>query len=169
MHEKCRVRYIKTKICTPETKKRKLTESSDCQSSSDESEARSCEFDFEIHCIICTKKIHHTQPFSVMGTNETKQIVIDYHTKNDTLNPLVSQEIIYKLLCEDDVTVLNAKYHRKNCSSKLRLTDNTYKKGPILHDKIQRSMEEIFNYIDAMYAQKFKEVGLSIEDIVEHG
>lgn len=118
-------------------------------SSSDESEARSYEFDFSKHCIICRKKIHNTQAFSVLSTNTAKQMVIDYHTNDDALDPLIRDEIVNKLLCEDDLTILNAKYHRKNCSAKLRLNDrNTEREGSVLRSKIQRSMEEIFNFID---------------------
>lgn len=86
VHEKCRLRYIKTNISGPETKKRRLTESSDYPSSSDESETKNYEFDFEKHCVICRKKIHHTHNFSVLSTDEAKQSVINYLTNDETLN-----------------------------------------------------------------------------------
>lgn len=146
VHAKCHVRYIKSNI-TVDSKKRRLTDSS--VSSSEESETASYEFDFKKHCVVCAKRVDkQKKSFSTLLTNSAKQLVIDYHSNNDTLDPEIKKIIVGKLLCEDDLNILDAKYHRKTCSAKLTIINHPLKKDSEISNKIKISMEEIFNYID---------------------
>lgn len=141
------MRYIKTKISLPETKKRKLTNSSEYYRSCEEGQAINYEFDLKRNCIICTKRINPSQSYSTLTRNESKQIVINHLRNDEAINPVIRDIIVNKFLCEEDLTLINAMYHRKSCTSKLRV-DLTPRKNTKLRQKIQTSMEEIFNFID---------------------
>lgn len=109
---------------------------------------QSYEFDFAKHCIICAKRIHTNQAFSTLTNNESKQLVINYQTNNESLNSAIREIIIGKLLCQDEMNLLNAKYHRKSCSSQLRTENQNSRINTELNKKIKISMEEVFNYVD---------------------
>ncbi|KAL7307866.1 hypothetical protein TKK_0000186 [Trichogramma kaykai] len=147
VHDKCRTKYIKKTITLSTPKKRKANDSSDVTSSSDESEVQEFQFNFDKHCIICAKKIHIGQATSAL-TTDGKSSVINYLSNTNTLTVAIRDEILTKILCLADESLPKAKYHRKTCSANLRQFSEKYKNQKEQSEKIRRSMEEIFNYLD---------------------
>lgn len=144
VHEKCRVRYLKANIVTPDSKRRRLNDSLD----NPEAEEKNYEFDFSKCCIICTKKINTYQDFCNLVNEDSKLSIVNYHTNNDTINSVIREIIINKLLCVDDIKLLNARYHNKTCSTIFREKNRKSIDDIEKNKKIKLSMEEIFNYID---------------------
>ena len=144
VHEKCRVNYLKAIITTPEVKRRKITKVPD----NNDNQVKSVEFDFEKNCIICAKKIQIREQYSIVVNNSSKQSVIDYHKNNETINSEIRDIICLKLLGQDNLSIVQAKYHKKTCSTIFRKNTSKRRESVDKSDLIKRSMELIFNYID---------------------